>query len=98
MELKLFTEQTASVVEDIKCDVCGASTLSEGGEINAVSLQAAWGYGSKHDGDSYEIDLCEGCFFGTLSYLRRERQSQRLFANEVDGSGASAEEFGLISR
>jgi hypothetical protein len=94
--MKLFKEQTARVVEDIKCDVCGANTLAEGGVINAGCLHAAWGYGSKHDGDRYEVDLCEACFFSTLSYLKRERQSQRLFMDEAEGNAASAEGSGLI--
>jgi len=96
--MKLYDEKTVKVVSDVKCDVCGASTLAEHGVINAGSLRAKWGFGSKHDGDHYEVDLCEVCFFDTLSYLKRERQSPRVFRNEEEDSFAGADEFGLVSQ
>lgn len=96
--MKLYEEKTVKVVSDVKCDVCGASTLAELGVINAGSLQASWGFGSKHDGDRYEIDLCEVCFFDTLSYLKRERQSPRLFTDEAENGAAGAEDFGLVRK
>jgi len=97
-QMKLYDEKTVKVVSDVKCDVCGASTLAEHGVINAGSLRAKWGFGSKHDGDHYEVDLCEVCFFDTLSYLKRERQSPRVFRNEEENSFAGADEFGLVSQ
>jgi hypothetical protein len=96
--VKLYEEMMVKVVSDVKCDVCGASTLAEHGVINAGTLQATWGFGSNHDGDRYEIDLCEVCFFDTLSHLKRERQSPRLFTDEAENSPAGAEEFGLVSK
>lgn len=96
--MKLYEETTVKVVSDVKCDVCGASTLAEHGVINAGSLQANWGFGSKHDGDRYHIDLCEVCFFDTLSYLKRERQSPRVFRDEAQADIAGAEDFGLVNK
>lgn len=96
--MKLYEEQTVKVVSDVKCDVCGASTLAEHGVINAGSLKATWGFGSKHEGDSYEIDLCEVCFFDTLSHLKRERQSPRLFTDKAENGAAGAEDFGRVNK
>jgi len=57
-------------------------------------LRAEWGYGSRHDGERYEVHLCEGCFFSALATLKEERRACRMFdENEQD---AEAAEFGLV--
>lgn len=50
-------------VVDILCDVCGASTTKSLGTQEFGTLEACWGYGSQHDGERYQVHLCEGCFF-----------------------------------
>jgi hypothetical protein len=64
--------QTESV-SDVLCDVCGDSTRVEGYGLQFGALRASWGFGSAHDGERYEVHLCEPCFFRTISGLRRER-------------------------
>ena len=54
---------------------------------------AHWGYGSKHDGERYEVHLCEACFFRALSGLRRERMVNTMFDEEPD---TAEDEFGLV--
>ena len=56
-------EQTESV-SDVLCDVCGDSTRVEGYGLQFGTLRASWGYGSAHDGERYEVHLCEPCFSG----------------------------------
>ena len=42
--------QPVETVVDITCDVCRQSTSVEGYGQQFGTLQAHWGYGSKHDG------------------------------------------------
>ena len=55
-------EQT-ELVSDVLCDVCGDSRCVEGHGLQFDTLRASWGYGSAHDGECYEIPVCEPCFF-----------------------------------
>ena len=73
---------------DILCDVCKEST-----QLNHAVLSANWGSGSKHDGEQYELHLCEACFFATLATLKREHRVKQMF-NE-DFNEAALEKFGL---
>lgn len=82
-------------VMDVRCDVCGASTRSVIGELEYGVLQAHWGYGSpRHDGDCYEVHLCEGCFFNTLAFLRQEHRSSNMF--DEDYKPADPDTFGQV--
>ena len=85
----------AETVADITCDACCQSTRVEGYGLQFGTLQAHWGYGSKHDGERYEVHLCEPCFFRTLSGLRRERMVNTMFD---ENPGTSDGEFGLVQR
>ena len=75
------TEQTESV-SDVLCDVCGDSSRVEGYGLQFGTLRAICGYGSAHDGERYEVHLCEPCFFRTLFGLRRERMVNFMFTDE----------------
>lgn len=85
----------AETLADVTCDVCGRSTKIEGYGHQFGSLQAHWGYGSQHDGERYEVHLCEACFFSTLSNLRRERMVNTMFD---DKESDPDENFGLVRR
>ena len=74
--------------KDIVCDVCQEST-----QLNHGVLSAHWGKGSKHDGEQYELHLCEACFFATVATLKREHRVKQMF-NE-DFNEAALERFGL---
>lgn len=92
--MKIMTQKVVDVVEDVRCDVCGDST-SRGGEYPPQfgMLKADWGYGSRHDGERYELHLCEGYFFSALATLKQERQARRMFDENADDQAA---EFGLV--
>lgn len=72
------------LVHDVSCDVCSESTGVDGYGTQFGVLRASWGYGSRHDGERYEVHLCENCFFRTLSGLRRERMVNDLFNDEAE--------------
>jgi len=81
-------------VNDVLCDVCCESTRVEGYGTQFGVLRANWGYGSRHDGERYEVHLCESCFFRTLSGLRRERVVNDLFNDEAEDLSS----FGQVTR
>lgn len=81
-------------VNDVLCDVCSESTRVDGYGIQFGVLRANWGYGSRHDGERYEVHLCESCFFRTLSGLRRERMVNDLFNDEAEDLSS----FGQVTR
>jgi hypothetical protein len=92
--MKVKTLQQIEVVTDVRCDVCGCSTvMAEGYSPQLGVLQAAWGYGSPHDGEQYEVELCESCFFEALAQLRRNRQVHFMFSDEQDWN---IPDFGLV--
>jgi hypothetical protein len=73
--MKTFKEQLRKVVDDIHCDSCGKSTTnySDIGPDYAT-LESCWGYGSYHDGNKYNIDLCETCFFDVINFIKEQRR------------------------
>ena len=73
---------------DILCDVCKEST-----QLNHAVLSTNWGKESKHDGEQYQLYLCEACFFATVATLKREHRVKQMF-NE-DFNEAALEKFGL---
>lgn len=76
-------EQNKSVT-DVLCDVCGDSARAEGGGLQFGTLRASWSYGSAHDGESYEVHLCEPCFFRTIFGSSRTLGEVRI---DSQGSG-----------
>lgn len=80
---------------DIHCAVCGDATRVPGYGQQFGTLQASWGYGSQHDGERYQVHLCESCFFGALAYLREQRRIHTMFDDEQP---AGDEVFGRVAR
>jgi hypothetical protein len=96
--MKVMTQKTVDVVEDVRCDVCGDSTSGKGKHKHISQfgvLKADWGYGSRHDGERYELHLCEGCFFSALATLKQEHRACRMFDENADDQ---ASEFGLVDK
>ena len=78
---------------DVTCDVCGCSTRMTVGSYQYGTLQARWGYESGHDGQRFEVHLCEHCFFQTLAYIKQERRAQQLFSCEPS---SKIDDLGLV--
>ncbi len=92
--MKVTSKQLVDVVTDVLCDVCGESTSRSGQHSPQFgTLQAGWGYGASHDGESYQVHLCEGCFFSTLAYLKEQRRGNKMFSEK---SAEQERKFGLI--
>ncbi|WP_207267771.1 hypothetical protein [Pseudomonas sp. GW101-3H06] len=94
--MKITGSIQIEAVTDVVCDMCLCSTSLPGGGRQFATFQAHWGYGTKHDGERYELHLCENCFFQTLSYVKQERRTQNLFDDD-DGAFAG-DDFGLIAK
>ncbi|MHC3748965.1 hypothetical protein ACYKDZ_08785 [Stutzerimonas stutzeri] len=88
----MTVEHVPETPVDIACDVCCQNIRAEG-DCQYGILLAYWGHGSQHDGERYEVHLCEPCFFRTLSHLRRERMVNTMFDEEPD---TAEDEFGLV--
>jgi hypothetical protein len=54
-------------VEDIVCDICGKSCLTDcsmgdPAMSEYATLEGIWGYCSAKDGERYTCEMCEDCF------------------------------------
>lgn len=72
--MKIFKLEPKEVIDKIYCDVCGECCTDENYGTESATLSAQWGYSSKKDGETYQIDLCEDCFDNTVSYLKSIRK------------------------
>ncbi|MBV4521107.1 hypothetical protein KVG88_13635 [Pseudomonas sp. SWRI74] len=70
-------------VTDVLCDVCQCSTRVRSDGRQFATLRAHWGYDSTHDGERYELHLCEDCILQTVAYLKLERRTQYLFNEDI---------------
>lgn len=97
--MKIIGKMEVDTVTDVVCDVCLCSTQVDNGGHEFATIQAHWGYGAKHDGERYEIHLCESCFFETVAYLRQERRTQNLFSdNDRLDDKQTNEKLGLLAK
>lgn len=65
--MKIIERLEIEAVTGVKY-VCRCSTRIEINGLQFATLQAHWGCGTKHDGERYELHLCENCFFGAIAY------------------------------
>ena len=86
--MEIQQTKQVEVVADVLCDVCNQST-----QLEFATLSANWGYGSKHDGERYELQLCEKCFFYALATLKKGRADEFMFDENFDPS--TLDGFGL---
>lgn len=93
--MKIIGQVEIEAVIDVICDVCQLTTRSASGGFQFATLQAHWGYGTNHNGERYEMHLCEACFFQTFANLKQERRIQNLFC---DDGGISEDEFGSVAK
>ena len=48
------------IVTSLTCDFCGLTDSVDTGCITSFNI--AFGYGSKFDGDYYNLEICDKCF------------------------------------
>lgn len=80
--MKITGRVEVEAMIDVRCDVCERSARLESGNLEYGTLHAQWGYGALHDGEHYEIHLCESCFFSTIAYLKQERRTTNRVEND----------------
>lgn len=80
-------------VIDILCDACGRSTKTVGTNEYGT-LSASFGYGSRHDGERYQVHLCEGCFCSTLGAVMELHRGNHIFDDNYEA--ANPDKFGRI--
>jgi len=71
-------------VEDIVCDVCGRSCLTDcsmgdPAMSEYATLEAVWGYCSKKDGERYTCEMCEDCFGRVSGFIDSLKGSRATF-------------------
>ena len=76
--MKIIGIEPNEVAIDIRCDGCGKSTKKEQAFEHAT-ISASWGYESKHDGEHYELHLCELCFYSVLGNIKELYRVNTLF-------------------
>ena len=92
--MKVMTKKEVEVVGDVRCDICDGSTSGDGRHAPLFgTLHAHWGYGSHHDGEAYEVHLCESCFFQALANLQERRRGDLLFSEQ---GGEPNPDFGRV--
>ena len=67
--MKVFktVTKTMDVVDDIRCDSCNKSCLDDCNlNFEYMTLKAKWGYGSHHDTEEWEAQICEQCVINKL--------------------------------
>ncbi len=79
--MRVIGSVEVGTVTDVLCDICQSSTRIES-VLQFATLAARWGDGASHDGERYELHLCESCFFETHAYIRQQRRANRMFDND----------------
>lgn len=88
--MKKKAELLVEVTIDITCDACEASVVPNFQKENLSCLdgfqefgvlRASYGYGSSHDGDNFNYDLCESCFEKLVGTVKALRASNGLDSN-----------------
>lgn len=81
---------------DVLCDICERSTRVTHGSLEFATFKAHWRRGTTHDGERYELHLCEGCFFNTVAFLKQERRAQHMF-DDTRHSEVHEDRFGVVA-
>lgn len=85
--MKKTAKSSMEAVIDITCDACGESVVPDFHKAQQVKLesfnefgvlQASFGYGSSHDGESFHFDLCETCFAKLVESVEQLRVAHGL--------------------
>lgn len=93
--MRIIGRVEVDTVTDVLCDVCQSTTRVEGA-LQFATLAARWGYGASHDGERYELHLCESCFFETHAYIRQQRRISHMFDNDSDP--VTDQDLGLVAK
>jgi hypothetical protein len=71
--MKTYKKQYRKIEDKVYCDRCKTCCTNDIFGSEYATLEALWGYGSKHDGEKYELQMCENCFFETLQWIKSKQ-------------------------
>jgi len=74
--MKKYQEQLRLALVDLFCDVCGKSCKTPIDDYEYAALKAQWGYSSRKDGETCEMELCEDCFDDVVKYLHAHKKAK----------------------
>lgn len=84
--MKVIQAGQLDVIIDVVCDVCEMSTRGFEGDLQYGTMHASWGRSSAHCGETYELHLCETCFFSQVAEMKRARWLAVMFDEEGNSS------------
>ncbi len=61
-----------AAIKSVTCDVCGVDTWKEC-DFEYAHFCANWGYGSKQDGESIDMYLCEDCANTAMYFITQQK-------------------------
>jgi hypothetical protein len=67
--MKKYQKQLRPALSDVFCDGCGKSCKTPLDDYEYATLYAQWGYSSRKDGATSEMELCEDCFDNVIAHL-----------------------------
>lgn len=70
--MKHYTQKLTRVIDNVVCDVCSKVCPNAFYLTESATIEAHWGYGSKHDGLQFEIDICEDCFMDMMGWMQNK--------------------------
>lgn len=72
--MKTYKKVTKTVEDCVYCDICSKNCSIDNFDNEYATLEALWGYGSKRDGEKFDIQICENCFNDVLNWMKNKRQ------------------------
>lgn len=73
--MKKYEEQLRLALVDVFCDVCEKSCKTPLDDYEFGALKAQWGYSSRKDGKTCEMELCEDCFDDVVKHLKQRKET-----------------------
>lgn len=85
-------------LDDVICNRCKLSCRTAMGTIEALPFHATWGYGSEHDCELWEGDLCAVCAELFKEWIESFNGEIDITECTVDGTplGTPVEVFGIV--
>jgi hypothetical protein len=73
--MRKYKKVLRDALEDIVCDICGKTCLSDCSMEDPLmaeyaTIEGVWGYCSKRDGEFYKCDMCESCFEKVENFIK----------------------------
>jgi len=67
----IWTEknQMVRIADKVLCNMCGEEIkahIEVPGQFEFAILRASWGYGSQHDTQKFQLEICEDCIYRRL--------------------------------